>query len=257
MKILTKENIYQSPKRKICWLSKKLPSWIFYPHMISIVYKTSQLAQKNQLTPQEWVKKSLNIVRLLETLGANFKIENYHVIKNLKFPCVFVSSHMSTLETFVLPGIIQPYRDITFIVKASLMKYPLFKHTLSVCDPIVVTRKNPRQDLQIVLKEGRERIKRNISVIVFPQTTRTIDFEIKKFNTLGIKLAKRTNVPIVPIALKTDAWGNGKWIKDFGKIDPTKSVRFCFGNPVYIKGNGKQEHETIINFIQNKLRSWV
>ena len=50
----------------------------------------------------------------------------------------------------------------------------------------------------------------NISVLIFPQTTRELFFDPKKFNTLGIKLAKRAKVPVIPIAVKTDAWWHGQ-----------------------------------------------
>ena len=73
---------------------------------------------------------------------------------------------------------------------------------------------------------------------------------------VGIKLAKKAGVPIVPIALKTDAWGNGKMIKDFGKMRPERPVFFSFGNPMTVSGNGREEHLKIIHFIEDKLHSW-
>ena len=63
-------------------------------------------------------------------------------------------------------------------------------------------------------------------------------------------------MPVIPIALKTDAWGNGKIVKDFGKIQPKKAVRFAFGDPIHIQDNGREAHEKIIAFIEKKLKSW-
>ena len=74
-----------------------------------------------------------------------------------------------------------------------------------------------------------------------------------EFNTIGVKLAKRAGVPVVPIALKTDAWGNGKHLKDFGKIDPSKKVRFVFGRPLLVSEQGGEEHRAIIAFICEKV----
>ena len=163
---------------------------------------------------------------------------------------------MSTLETFVLPCIIQPYRDVTFIVKRELIEYPVFKHVMIHRDPIVVGRVNPRDDLKAVLEGGEERLGRNISIIVFPQTTRKVEFDTKQFNTIGVKLAKRAGVPVVPFALKTNAWGNGKRIKEFGKIDPTRPIHICFGEPLTVSGGGREEHEFIIQFVTSKLKEW-
>jgi 1-acyl-sn-glycerol-3-phosphate acyltransferase len=69
-------------------------------------------------------------------------------------------------------------------------------------------------------------------------------------------LAARAGVPVVPIALKTDAWGVGKLIKDFGKVHPETMVHFYFGDPLIISGNGRVEHEKITGFIQGKLAEW-
>ena len=63
-------------------------------------------------------------------------------------------------------------------------------------------------------------------------------------------------MPVVPIALKTDAWGLGQKYKDFGKIDPSKTVHICFGDPIQIQDNGKEAHEQIVRFISGKLRKW-
>jgi 1-acyl-sn-glycerol-3-phosphate acyltransferase len=77
-----------------------------------------------------------------------------------------------------------------------------------------------------------------------------------KFNSIGVKLAQRADVPVVPVALVTDAWPNGKLLKDFGKIDPTKTVRFSFGAPILIKGRGTDQNQQIIRFITTTLEAW-
>ncbi|HSB34157.1 MAG TPA: 1-acyl-sn-glycerol-3-phosphate acyltransferase, partial [Nitrospirota bacterium] len=77
-----------------------------------------------------------------------------------------------------------------------------------------------------------------------------------QFNTIGVKLAKRACVPAVPIALKTDAWGTGALLKDFGRIDPAKTVHIAFGKPLEIRDRGSEEHQQIIDFIEGKLKEW-
>jgi 1-acyl-sn-glycerol-3-phosphate acyltransferase len=160
---------------------------------------------------------------------------------------------MGSLDAFVLPTIIQPLKRVTFIVKQSLVEYPIFGHIMRSRDPILVGRTNPREDLRVVLEGGMERLRRGISIVVFPQTTRTVTFDPAAFNSIGIKLAKRAQVPVVPLALKTDAWGNGKYLKDFGKIDPSKTVHFVFGQPMHIQGPGAAEHQQIVEFIRKHL----
>lgn len=107
-----------------------------------------------------------------------------------------------------------------------------------------------------VLEEGQKRLEDDISIVIFPQTTRSVEFDAKKFNSLGVKLAKRCNVPVVPFALKTDAWGLGRRLKDFGRIRPEKTVHIHFGEPMTVQGSGKEEHGRVVEFIEKNLEEW-
>lgn len=257
MEYLTTSNIYRSPNRNVSWFARKFPSLVYYLKMIRRIVWGAREARRGGLTTEKRVWGSITIIRSLESVGVKFEIENLDAFRKLQHPCVFVSNHMSTLETLIFTGIIEPDRDITFVIKESLVKYPVFKHIMLSMNPVVVTRENPREDFQAVLKGGQERLNRNISVVVFPQTTRSDTFDPDQFNTIGVKLARRAQVPIIPVAIRTDAWGNNeRFVKEFGRIDPSKPVRICFGEPVYIKGNGKDEHEAIVEFISGKLHEW-
>jgi 1-acyl-sn-glycerol-3-phosphate acyltransferase len=254
---LTTHNTYHSPKQQVSWFARSNPTSVFYAKILMIVLKSSRLCKKGLYTNDCWIQSSSNTIKALESVGGRFEIQNLGIIRKLESSCVFIGNHMSILETFVLPCLIQPYRDVTFVVKESLLSFPLFKHVMRNRNPIVVGRANPREDLRTVLEEGQNRLNANISVIIFPQTTRSIHFDPQKFNSLGVKLAKRGKVPVIPIALKTDAWGIGRRFKDFGKIRPDKSVHITFGEPLLVQGSGKEEHKYIVDFIAKKLASYV
>lgn len=250
------DNIYQTKIGKLSLLTKISPSFQFYRQIIPIVFKAANLAKKGLYDDEEWCKSSLDALRALELAGVRFDIRGIENFKELKEPCVFIGNHMSTLETFILPCIIVPYKRVTFVVKQSLVEYPVFKYVMRSRDPITVTRTNPREDLKAVLEGGKRLLNEGVSVIIFPQTTRVLQFDPKEFNSIGIKLAQKANVPVVPLALKTDAWQNGKILKDFGKIIPEKTVYFEFGKPLWVKDKGVEEHKAVIDFIQTKLKQW-
>jgi len=249
-------NIYRTPPRSTPALFRRHATSFFYPQVLMIVFAASRLAKRGRYGSADWVRSSLNTIRALESVGGRFEIENMLAVRRLDSACVFIANHMSVLETFVLPCLIQPHRDVTFVVKESLIAYPFFKHVMRSRDPVVVGRTNPRQDLRAVLDGGRKLLERNVSVVIFPQTTRSVDFNPANFNTLGVKLALRANVPVVPVALKTDAWGLGRKLKDFGRICPEKTVHICFGEPLRIEGSGKETHNKVVDFIQGKLKAW-
>ncbi|HXY54265.1 MAG TPA: lysophospholipid acyltransferase family protein [Nitrospirota bacterium] len=249
-------NAYRTAHAGISLPAKLCPSLIFYYHAFIIVFRGSVKAKRRHYDTAEWCKSSLAIVRALEHVGVDLEIAGIDSITSFNGPCVFIANHMSTLETFVLPAIIAPLKDTTFVVKQSLVEYPIFRHVMRSRDPVTVRRENPREDLKAVLEGGTERLKAGRSIIIFPQTTRTLAFDPEAFNTIGIKLAKKAEVPVVPIALKTDAWGNGKYLKDYGRIVPSKRVHFAFGKPLMVRDRGAEEHNEIIRFIRGKLEEW-
>ncbi len=247
---------YHPAERPVQPLFGLFPSFFYYAQMLDIVCEASLLARRSQYGDREWSNSSFDIIKALESVGTKIHIEGVDNFADVEGPCVFVGNHMSTLETFVLPTVISPSKPVTFVIKRSLVEYPVFKHIMRSRNPVVVDRVNPREDFKTVMEEGQQRLESGVSLVVFPQTTRTTEFDPARFNTIGVKLAKRTGVPVVPFALKTDAWGSGKRIKDFGPIDPRKSVHFAFGEPLRISGAGQQEQQAIVGFIQEKLRQW-
>lgn len=236
--------------------SRILPTVRFYPKAISVILHASYKAKHKKYDDIEWCKSSLGIVRALESIGTRIEISGTESFKKIDGPAIFLSNHMSILETFVFPVIIQPFKKVTFIVKEGLVEYPIFKHIMRSRNPVTVSRTNPREDLKAVLDGGAERLSNGVSLIIFPQRTRLTHFEPSEFNSLGIKLGRRTNSPVVPVAIKTDAWGNGKFLKDFGKMDPSKTVRFAFGEPLWIHDRGNEEHDKVVGFIADKFREW-
>ncbi|MCU0559710.1 MAG: 1-acyl-sn-glycerol-3-phosphate acyltransferase [Desulfobacterales bacterium] len=253
---LTEQASYQSPERRAGWFARCHPNLVFYTQIFNVVRRASRLARQGRYDGKAWIESSLASVRALESIGGSFDLQNLGVVARLRGPCVFIANHMSILETFILPCLIQPHRNVTFVVKESLISYPLFGHVMRSRDPVVVGRKNPREDFKVVLEEGQRRLAADVSVVIFPQTTRSVDFDPQKFNSLGVKLAKRCQVPIVPVALKTDAWGLGKRFKDIGWIRPEKRVRIRFGEPLTVGGSGRQEHAAVAQFIAAHLNAW-
>ena len=247
---------YRTAPREPGVLGALFPDLSFYSRFCLIVFGASLKARRGLYGDREWARSSIDTLHALEGVGVGLEITGVEHLKAARTPVVIIGNHMSVMETCILPGIVHPVRPVTFVVKASLLQYPFFKHVLRSRHPIAVTRTHARKDLKTVLEEGTARLEQGISVIVFPQTTRTHRFDAAKFNSIGVKLAQRAEVPVIPLALQTDAWGNGKHIKEFGRIDPRKAVRFAFGEPLWVRGRGVDAHQAVIRFIGDRLERW-
>jgi 1-acyl-sn-glycerol-3-phosphate acyltransferase len=254
------QSTYQTPEdHPILWLHRVLPHFqvAFKYKFLRVNFHARKLSVQGSYPTEEWVKSSIRVMKLLERCGGRFHVSGIENIRNCKGPVVFIGNHMSTLETMVLPFLIAQVMDCTFVVKDSLIKSWSFGPVMRSRDPIVVSRHNSREDLVTVMTRGQEILSQGRSVVIFPQSTRRIIFRAEEFNSLGVKLAAKSGVQVIPFALKTDFWRNGIFIKDLGPLDSAnRDIYFTFGKAMDVRGTGKEENKTIIGFIEENLKNW-
>ncbi len=248
---------YSTPPQNLPLYMRLSPLITFYLTSFKVLYCANRDAVKGNYPTERWVADSEAILRCIEKASGKFVAEGMEMFTQTEGPCVFVANHMSTLETFCLPILIRPFKEVSYIVKSSLVSFPFFGAVMQSRNPILLDRVNPREDFAKSMKEGVAMLESGCSLIIFPQGTRIKEFKEQDFNSLGAKIAKKANVPLVPIALKTDFWGLGWPIKDFGFIYPERTVHFKFGEPMRIEGSGKEEHATCVNFIKSNLDKWI
>ncbi len=196
------------------------------------------------------------LLRTAEKLGTLVTFDGFAPLMARGGPCVFVANHMSLVETIVLPAGLTAFGPLSIVAKRSLTRYPGFGRILLASHPIVVSRRNPRQDLTQVLTQGGERLRQGYSVLLFPQSTRSDAFDARRFNSLGIKLAKRAGVPLIPVAVKTDFARTGRWLRDFGPVDPSRPIRFAAGPPLSGDEPQRDLQARCTGFIARQLKIW-
>ena len=252
------EDIYQTPEGLRSTGDKIFLNtrWYFVAKCFKFLLCKRRIALNGGFENDVWQKSSYEFIKLIESCGGKFSFSGLDNIRDLKEPVVYVSNHMSTLETFVFPCIMLMAGDVSFVVKRSLTTNYIFGPIMRATDPVVVNRKNPKEDLQQVLKKGKEYLQNGTSVVVFPQSTRSVKFDKSLFNSLGVKLAKSAGVKVVPVAIKTNFWENGKILKELGPIKRDNTIHMKFGEPISIEKNGKAEQEAIVDFICANLESF-
>jgi 1-acyl-sn-glycerol-3-phosphate acyltransferase len=228
----------------------------FYAHLAAVVARGAWQARRGRYDDRAWSVSSHNTLRIMERCGACIRIRGANQLAAAGGPAVVVANHMSMAETFLLPCQLLAFASASIVVKESLLRYPLFGAILRATSPIRVTRDNPRQDLRAVLEEGQRRLANGRLVVIFPQATRRPAFTPAAFNSIGVKLAARAGVPVIPLALRTDFQGTGRWIKDFGPLDREKPVFFEFGEPLRIRHNERDVHAASLAFIGDRMREW-
>ncbi len=256
--MIPQDSYHTPPDTRRFWLDKLLPGWLidFRVRFLKITFDARGKCIRNVYSDEEWISSSDRMLKLMEGCGGRFHITGMEHMRECQKPVIFVSNHMSTLETMIFPGLIAPLMRVTFVVKEPLVTSWIFGPVMRSRDPIIVSRENSRQDLTEVLAKGQKLLSEGISIVIFPQHTRRTEFVPSDFNTLAVKLAAKAGVRVIPIAIKTDFWKNGKHIRELGGIDREKPIHMHFGQPMEIRGNGKEENQEIIRFISEHLRIW-
>jgi len=159
---------------------------------------------------------------------------------------VVVANHQSEWETLYFQLLLRPQ---AVVLKRELLKIPLFGWALGMLSPIALDRSKPRDALKQLLKQGSERLKDGIPVLIFPQGTRVPVGKMGRFNKGGTMLAVSNEVPIIPIVHDAGRYWPGK---SFIKYPGVIKVRI--GKPVAVAGRPVDEiHAEVIGWIEQEM----
>jgi 1-acyl-sn-glycerol-3-phosphate acyltransferase len=257
--VLRTEHRYATAAHQRPWLLGRPPMRAFYFNM-AVLFGVGVAGWRRARTLPDtrlaFAELSYRSLRYAEQCGARVRIEGLEHLEAVPGPAVIAGNHMSTLETLLLPGILAPFKVAAYVIKESLTTHPLFGPIMRSMPVVPVTRAHPREDLKQVLERGARLLGQGISVVVFPQATRMVEFDAAGFNTLAEKLAGRAGVPVVPLALRTDFFRPGRWVRDMGPVDPARPVHVRFGPAVATDARGHGSHEALVGFITACLREW-
>ncbi len=230
--------------------------WVNW-RLVWMLYNAGMSARKGLFSWARWAELTFGMYTDIESIGGKFYLEGFERLRDTKMPVVYVANHMSMLETMILPTALMAFGELGIVLKKSLLDVPIAGDAFRSKPIIALGRSNPREDLVAVLNEGEAILKSGVSLMIFPQGTRRAVFNPKQFNTIGVKLAERAGVPVVPIALRCDLLGVGKYTKDLGPVDLTAPVRIACGEPMMVeRSNAKEVQHACTDFILNKHKAW-
>ena len=152
-----------------------------------------------------WLKITLNITtRIIGQENVN------------KSPCVIISNHQSTWETLAFQTIFPAH---TWVLKKELLWLPVFGWSLALLKPIIINRGDKLNAIKKVISQGSDRLKKGISVVVFPEGTRQPYNQLGEYQNGGAAIAKKSGYDIIPVYHNAGKiWPKGGFIKKSGVI---------------------------------------
>ena len=134
----------------------------------------------------------------------------------LHSPCIIISNHQSTWETLAFQTIFPPH---TWVLKRELLWLPVFGWSLALLNPIIINRGDKLNAIKKVIRQGSDRLKKDISIVIYPEGTRQPYKQLGAYQNGGSAIAKKTGHSIVPVYHNAGKlWAKGSFIKKPGEI---------------------------------------
>lgn len=127
-----------------------------------------------------------------------------------------------------------------FVAKIEIKKVPFLSWWMKLVNCLFLDRDDMRAGMKMIL-DGIDNIKQGYSVFIAPEGTRNHEKELLPFKEGSLKIADKTNCPIIPVAISgTD--------DVFEKSAPWIKSAVCvieYGKPIYPDQLTKEERKTM------------
>ena len=162
-----------------------------------------------------------------------------YIDKNTSY--VFVANHQSAYDIFTVYGFLG--HNFKWMMKKSIEKIPFVGAACKMSEQILVDRSSAMAMARSIV-EAKKRLRDGMSLMVFPEGTRTFDGRLNPFKKGAFKLAMDFKLPLVPITIDGayDVLPRTSIFKiKYGKITLT------IHKPIEPVTIGKQDIESVMN----------
>lgn len=160
---------------------------------------------------------------------------------------LFVPNHRSIFDvviTYPLSG-----GPTAFVAKKEIEKVPLLSYWMKLMDCQFLDRSDLRKGLKVILKCA-DLVKAGTNVTIFPEGTRNkTDEDLQPFRDGALKIAEKSNCPIVPIAINNTEQIFEDHLPFLKRT--TVTVEYC--KPIYTKELSKEEKKELSSIVRTEI----
>lgn len=161
-------------------------------------------------------------------------------------PYVFLSNHQNLLDILALSGHL-PY-PFGFVAKKELAKVPFLGLAIRNSACIFLDRSDPRKAVESLKKAG-DRIRSGMSVLLFPEGTRSYRPELQPLKKGAFMLAVEAGVPIVPVVM-VDGY---RLMNEKTKASRPGTITLRLRAPIGIEGMTRRDVPALIERLEAEM----
>lgn len=167
----------------------------------------------------------LSLVRV-RVVGAD------RVEKNKSY--VFVANHQGAYDIFAIYGYLG--HQFRWMMKKGLEKIPLVGYSCRVSGHIYVDNSSPAA-VRATMAEAEKRLSGGMSVVVFPEGSRTPDGKMHAFRRGAFALAMEFGLPVVPVTID----GAYSVMPRQAMLPHYGTITLTIHQPIYPDGEGRHD----------------
>jgi len=158
-------------------------------------------------------------------------------------PAIYVMNHQSSLDIPAAFAVLPMY--LRFIAKHTLRKVPFLGWYMSWTGMVFVDRSNSTQAVG-TLNAAADRVRGGISLLAYPEGTRSRDGSILPFKKGPFVLALQAGVPIVPMAIAGSREVMPAHLRPFRP----GVVRMAIGPPIPTAGLSMDQRDELVRRVR-------
>src|SRR5690625_2091819 len=165
---------------------------------------------------------------------------------NVREPYVVVAYHLSNADIPLISNL--PW-EMKWVAKKELFSIPVVGWMMRLARDISVDRKNSSQSIT-VFKTCVSMLDQKVSVMFFPEGTRSRTGKLNRFTKGAFDLAIRTKTPILPIVIDgtQNCLPKTSWV-----FERSDDIRLKTLEPVSVDGYGKKDADRLMNDVRQMM----
>lgn len=165
-----------------------------------------------------------------------------------EIPRVYVTNHQSYFDIFALFAYLPV--NFRFVLKQELMRIPLFGFAAKSLGHVALDRTDHRKAVKS-MDEAAEKMKKGVSMLIFPEGTRSEDGRLQPFKNGGFRLALKAESDVVPVTII-----NSRHIMTKGGFRIKKGAfGLNIGKPISIKDYSKKDVDRLMKVVRDAIMS--
>jgi 1-acyl-sn-glycerol-3-phosphate acyltransferase len=111
---------------------------------------------------------------------------------------IYCVNHQSLGDILIMFGL---FRHFKWVSKRNIFRVPFIGWNMHMNDYVSLVR-GDKISIEAMMKECRRHLKMGSSIMMFPESTRSTNGQIKQFKLGAFQLAKELNLPVAPIVIE-------------------------------------------------------